>query len=336
MEYTIRDVARKANVSIATVSRVLNDIPIGYSQETKDRVLKAVEELKYRPNAVARGLINKRTTTIGVLLPDVSSLLAVEILNGVEDVAESAEHSVIVCNTAASGVKTMKYLEVLKEKRVDGIVFVSELMTEDYYNMIQSMKIPVVLVSTFSHRHQLPYVRVDDQQASYKATEYLVRAGHTKIGMISGPISDPVAGFLRVQGFRQAFLDYNLELCEGRIVCGDSFAHHTGYECIDILMRAEPDTTAVFAASDELAAGVLSWAYQNNVDVPNQLSVIGYDNTKIAEMVTPPLTVVAQPLFDLGRVASETLLKAIDGERVESRVLPFSIVERATVKMIKP
>lgn len=332
MNPTIKSVAEKANVSIATVSRVINGVPYGYSEKTKQRVLQAIKDLNYQPNAVARGLVNKKTHTIGVLVPDVSSMFASEVLNGVEDVANSLEHSVIVCNTDANGVRTLKYLKVLNEKRVDGIVFVSEVMTEEYYTVIKSMNVPTVLVSSFSHKFQLPYVRVDDRHAAYKATEYLIAKGHRKVGMISGPPEDPIAGMERIKGYKQALVDSNIPENPNWLMPGDSFGHITGIYAIEKLMKQAPELTAVFAASDELAVGILLWAYEHGVKIPEELSVIGYDNIKIAEMVTPPLTTVCQPLYDMGTMASKMLFDLVDGHPVESRIMPFTILERDTVK----
>lgn len=334
MSATIKDVAEKANVSIATVSRVINNASYGYSEKTKALVLQAVEELKYQPNAVARGLVNKRTHMIAALVPDVSSMFASDVLNGVEDVANSLDHSVIVCNTDANGVRTKKYLRVLNEKRVAGIVFVSEMMKDEYYQIIESMSVPTVLVSSYSQKFQLPYVRVDDKHAAYKGTEYLISKGHSRIGMVSGPPEDPIAGRERIMGYQEALEAHGIKVEPGWLVSADSFGHISGIYAIEKLMKKAPEITAVFAASDELAVGILLWAYRHGVKVPEELSVIGYDNLKIAEMVTPPLTTISQPLYEMGRTASKILFDLVEGIPVESRIMPFSIIERDTVKSL--
>ncbi|WP_256872456.1 LacI family DNA-binding transcriptional regulator [Paenibacillus sp. 79R4] len=190
---TIKDVAKASGVSVATVSRVLHNLS-GYSDKTKQKVLKAVEELGYQPNAIARGLINKRTQTIGVLVPDVSSSFSSEILHGIEQVANDKGFSVIMCNTDEDGKRTLKYLQVLGEKQVDGVIFTSGSLEDEYYKLLKQMRVPVVLVNTLSHKHAIPYVKVDDRQASYHATEYLIRKGHRDIAMICGTITDAIAG----------------------------------------------------------------------------------------------------------------------------------------------
>lgn len=334
MTPTIKDVAKKANVSTATVSRVLNDLP-GYSDETREKVLKAIEELGYQPNAIARGLVNKRTKTLGILLPNVSSLFASEILNGIEDTAHNKDYSVIVCNTDSNGVRTLKYLQVLNEKRVDGIIFTSEELKEEYYKVMKEMNIPIVLVSTESNHYPLPYVKVDDFKAAYSATEYLIKNGHKKIAMISGRKDDPIAGMPRIEGYKQALKDYGISFDENRISYGDGFGFSVGITSMEELLEKAPDTTGVFAASDEIAIGAISVANKYNLKIPNDLSIIGYDNLKIAEMSAPPLTTIGQPLYEMGQTSANLLLKMIETKApVKSIVIPHEIVERQTVKKL--
>jgi LacI family transcriptional regulator len=334
MSYTIKDVAKKANVSIATVSRVLNDQG-GYSEATKKKVLHAIEELGYQPNALARGLINKKTETIGILFPEVSNMFASKILRGVDHVVHELGSSVIVCNTASNGEKTMKYLQLLSEKRIDGIIFVSETMKEEYYNMITAMDIPAVLVATESYRYPLPYVKVNDRHAAYTATEYLIKNGHTKIGMISGNENDPIAGLPRIEGYKEALLDNGIPVKEERIIRSKGFSFRDGFPGLAKLLHQAPDITAVFAASDEMAVGALSAAYKLGVKVPEDLSIIGYDNLPISEMSIPPLTTVGQPLEEMGKMAANMLFSMMEtGKKEESRIMEHKIIERESVKTI--
>ncbi|MGE7218205.1 LacI family DNA-binding transcriptional regulator [Priestia koreensis] len=325
MSITIKDVARQANVSVATVSRVLNNLP-GYSEDTKKKVLGIINDLGYQPNAIARGLINKKTKTIGVLLPNVSNLFAADVLAGIEDIAHEMDYSVVICKTDKSGERTLKYLQMLREKQVDGILFVSEWMKEEYYEVISRMSIPVVLVSTKSD-YPLPYVKVNDFEASYDAVNYLLNKGHRNIGMIAGTEGDLIATSPRVEGFKKALLDEGID-GEPAIVYGD-FAFETGITGMEELIEKYPDVTAVFCASDEMAVGALSYLYKKNIRVPDQIAVVGYDNTSAAEKAIPPLTTVGQPLYEMGRSAAEMLLKKRPTSNV---VLQHKIIERETVK----
>jgi LacI family transcriptional regulator len=335
MSYTIKDVARKANVSIATVSRVLNNQG-GYSPKTKEKVLAAIKELGYQPNALARGLINKRTKTIGILFPEVSNMFASKILHGVENVVNEQGSSVIVCNTASNGEKTMKYLQVLHEKRIDGVIFVSEVISDEYYKMLESMNIPIVLISTESYRYSLPYVKVNDRHAAYTATEFLIQKGHRKIGMISGNKNDMIAGQPRIDGYKEALLHNGIDIKENYIVSCKGFGFKDGFYILPRLLHQAPDITAIFAASDEMAMGVISAAYKLGIKIPDDISIIGYDNLPLAEMAIPPLTTVAQPLEEMGEMAASMLFEMMDtGRTVESRIMPHQIIERETVKNVQ-
>lgn len=330
--YTIKDVAKKANVSTATVSRVLNEQG-GYSEKTRQKVLAVIQELGYQPNALARGLINKRTETIAILFPEVSNMFSAKILKGVESVAHERGSSAIVCNTSIGGEKTMKYLQVLHEKRIDGIIFVSEVVKEEHYQAMLNMNIPVVLAATESYRYPLPYVKVNDRHAAYTAVEYLIQKGHRKIGMISGDEQDIIAGKPRIDGYKEALAVNGIPVDERYIVSAPGFGFKDGFDYLPRLLHNAPDITAVFAASDEMAVGVISSAYNMGIKIPEELSVIGYDNLPLAEMSIPMLTTVEQPLEQIGEMAAHMLFTMIEtGKPVESRIMPHRIIERATVK----
>ncbi|RKX79296.1 MAG: LacI family transcriptional regulator [Spirochaetes bacterium] len=330
MGSTIKDVARYAGVSVATVSRVINNLS-GYTEETRKQVLRTIEELGYTPNAIARGLVNKKTSTIGVLLPSLTSKFMNELLNGIESVAHKREKSVILCNTDTDGSRTEQYLKVLNEKQVDGIIFVSEWLKESYGQIMVDMKIPVVLVSTYTYRFNFPYIRVDDTKASYTATSYLIEKGHREIGMISGRRGDPVAGYPRIEGYKKALNDAGIPFREEYIAYGD-FHYRSGVKSAEELLKRVPHITAVFATSDEMALGVLSYAYRAGISVPDELSVIGYDDTQDAEMAIPPLTTIHQPIFEMGVRAVEMLLSPGGKESV---IMPYHIVERESVKSLQ-
>ncbi|QQZ63607.1 substrate-binding domain-containing protein [Paenibacillus sonchi] len=333
MNPTIKDVAQKANVSIATVSRVLNNLT-GYSDKTKQKVNQAIKELGYQPNAIARGLINKRTQTIGVMFPKVSSAFSSDLLHGIDEFAHDSNYSVVVCNTDNDGKRTMKYLQLLREKQVDGIIFSSEVLSKEYYEVLESMKIPVVLVSSQTDFAKVPYVKVDDYQAVYDAIQYLISKGHRKIAMISGTKGDPIAGTPRVQGYRKALEANGIAFDSSRLVYGD-FSFESGSRAMEALLRKAGEVTAVFAASDEMAIGALSAALKHGLNVPEDISIMGYDDLKPAQMVTPPLTTVRQPLYEMGKIASEKLIRMIEtGEIAANRIMAHSIVERQTVRTL--
>lgn len=332
-DMTIKDVAKKANVSIATVSRVLHNLT-GYSEETRKKVELAIRELGYQPNALARGLVNKRTYTIGVLFPSVSGMFSSEILHGIEQAAQQNGYSVFVCNTDMDGARTLNYLQVLREKKVDGVIFSSEKLKSEYYEAIRSMNIPVVLVASRSEFPDVPFVKVDDSLAAYDAVKYLIGKGHREIAMLSGAPTDEIAGLPRLEGYRKALLHSGLEAREELVAYGD-FRFDGGCGAMEDLLDRNLPITALFAASDEMAAAALSVAARRGIRVPEDLSVMGYDNLKLCEMTVPPLSTVQQPLYGMGRAAMELLAHRIEhGAIPGSRTVPHHVVERQTVKAI--
>jgi LacI family transcriptional regulator len=331
MIYTIMDVAKRANVSKATVSRVLNDQG-GYSEKTKRKVLEIVEELGYHPSAIARGLTNKRTHTIGVLLPNLVTSLTSEFLNRIEAVAHQAGSSVIVCHTESKGIKTMKYLQLLHEKRIDGLILASTLMKKEYYDYVNKMGIPMILLSTESD-FAIPYVTADDYAAGYTATKYLIQKGHKKIGMISGGREVMMAGrrLPRIEGFKDALSDHKLPLDESHIVYGE-FNFESGMAGLTQLIKQVSDLTAIFAENDEIGVGVLSQSYQMGIKVPDDISVIGMDNTILCKMVTPPLTSVSLSHGEMAEKATKMVFEMIEANKEgEICILPHEIIERQSV-----
>ncbi|MBT2734629.1 LacI family DNA-binding transcriptional regulator [Bacillus sp. ISL-7] len=325
MMVTIKDVAKQAGVSVATVSRILNNLP-GYSEETKQRVEQVIESIGYQPNAVARGLINRETKTIGVLVPDVSHLFANEVLAGIEERAHELGYTVMICKT---NYRTRDYLQTLYEKRVDGIIMVSGTITPDEYKQIEMMKVPVVLVATQTN-YPIRFLKVDDYQASYDAAAYLIKKGHSRIGMIAGTKEDAVTTIPRVKGFTDALNDAGIKVTNEKITHGD-YHFKSGIECMDQLLNNDPSITGVFCASDEMAAGALSFLYKQGIRVPEKLSLIGFDNTPTAEKAIPPLTTVAQPLYEMGRSSVQLLL---DPSVTVNQIFPHQIVERDTVRSL--
>jgi LacI family transcriptional regulator len=330
---TIRDVAEKANVSVATVSRVLNG-QSGFSAETEHRVREAIASLGYQYNAIARNLKTNKTNIIAVLLPQVETTFYVKILDGIENAAQSHGYSVIICHVGASGIRTQEYIKMLMHRRVDGIIGCSLPPKEEIDKFMAECGIPCVLASTLSTRYSIPYIRVDDFQASYAATTYLISKGHRKIAMLSGSKSDMIAGKLRLDGFKKAMEDHGLPVHQNLIEY-TGFSYETGLQATRNLLKRGAEFTGIVACCDEVAVGAISAAYEFGIKVPEQLSVIGYDNTKTAKMAVPRLTTVSQPLYSMGKQAFDMLCTEMEqGKRALNRILPYEIVERDSVSNV--
>ncbi|AJY75438.1 LacI family DNA-binding transcriptional regulator [Paenibacillus beijingensis] len=332
MKSTIKDVARLANVSISTVSRVLNNPEI-VVPEKREKVLEAIQRLHYSPNALARGLIHKRTQTLGVLIPDISNLFYSAVLRGMEDAAHRSGNNLIICNTDNNRERRSSILSVLNEKQIDGVVWTSEPVDSGSYELFGKFGFPVVLAATHSLEFELPSVKIDEEQAAYDAAEYLIRRGHTRIGMISGPAADPISGHPRIRGFLRALDDYGIEGDAQSNIEYGKYHFENSYTAMSKLYAKLPDMTAVFASSDERALAAISFLHDNRIKVPDDISVISFDNTRMAGMSTPRLTAVAQPLYDIGYLAVAKLIGLINGEPPQQlrTYVAHSIVERDSV-----
>ncbi|PZE20181.1 LacI family DNA-binding transcriptional regulator [Paenibacillus xerothermodurans] len=331
MSPTIHDVANRAKVSISTVSRVVNN-PLAVRKEKRERVLQAIQELGYTPNPFASGLRDKRTMTIVAMIPDISNPFYAQLFRGMEDVARAKKNNMIICNTDQDEGRFLEYMAYFKKKKVDGMIFASDPITKTYYDSFTDLNIPVVLAATQSEEYDLPYVKVDDYQAAYDAAVFLMKNGHRSIGMISGPISDPIAGKPRLDGFRAAALKHQLECGEDRVVFGD-LHFDSGYEAMRRLYGMMPDITAVFAASDSMALGAMAFVQRTGMSVPRHISIMGFDDLTVSRMVTPALTTVAQPIRELGEQAASLLFQRIENpHKLQNNItLNHEIVVRETV-----
>ncbi|WEK55528.1 MAG: LacI family DNA-binding transcriptional regulator [Candidatus Cohnella colombiensis] len=332
MKPTIKDVAKLANVSISTVSRVMN-APETVIEQKRTKVQTAIEKLKYKPNALARGLIYKKTNTLGVVIPDIRNAYYADIIRGMEDASKKLGYNLIICNTDRDKNRLFSYLHSFYEKQVDGILYTSDPIYPDYYKEFERLNMPVVLVSTHSMEYNMPSVKIDDEQAAYDGVNYLIAAGHRNIGMVSFDLSDSIAGQPRYQGFVRALRENDLEHCKHNIVYVDGWTTNTLGEGTQILEQF-PDITAIFTASDELALGLISDLHDRGIAVPEQISVMGFDNIRWSSFSIPRLTTVAQPTYEIGYRSVEKLDTLINGEEdpILREIVPHTIIERGSTK----
>jgi LacI family transcriptional regulator len=329
---TIYDVAREAGVSMATVSRVVNGNP-NVKPSTRKKVLEAIERLGYRPNAVARGLASKKTTTVGVIIPDISSIFFAELARGIEDIATMYKYNIILCNSDQNKEKEIHLLNTLLGKQVDGIVFMGGKITDEHVEEFKRSPVPIVLAATVDTKKEIPSVNIDYEKAVFDAVQALVEKGHKNVAMVSGPLEDPINGFLKFSGYRNALEQSNIEINEEMIYIGD-YTYDSGIEAIEVFLNQENKPTAVFVGTDEMALGVIHGAQDKGYKVPEDIEVIGFDNTRLAQMVRPTLTTVVQPMYDIGAVGMRLLTKLMNKEEVEDQtvILPHRIEYRNSTK----
>ncbi len=332
MNITIYDVAREANVSMATVSRVVNGNP-NVKPATRKKVNEVIERLGYRPNAVARGLASKKTTTVGVIIPDISSIFYAELARGIEDIATMYKYNIILSNSDSNEEKEMRLIQTMLGKQVDGLVFMSSNITDEHITEFKKSPVPVVLAGTIEDSDQIPSVNIDYKQAVIDAITAFTERGHKNIAMVSGSLQNAIIEKKMVPGYRKALESANIPFNEEYLVETDA-SYDDGIEALNQLMELENKPTAIFVCSDEAALGIIHAAQDKGISIPEDLEVISSDNTRLSLMVRPRLTTVVQPLYDIGAVSMRLLTKLMNKEEVDesSVILPYRIEERDSTK----
>lgn len=333
MKVTIRTIAERAGVSVPTVSRVLNS-PHLVNPRTRERVLEIVRLLNYFPDEHARNLRGTRSRAIGVIVPGIANFFFSKLYAGISRAASESGLRVVLNDSSTDPESLAECFYILKRQQVDGIVYCSAPLPEGYSTILSRVGVPVALALTESPDNTLPAFKVDDVKASFDAVAYLVSRGHQKIAMISGSRGDVIAGTSRQSGYRQAMHHYRLSVDEDLVAYGD-FRFEHGYEAMVKLLsrRGSSPFTAVFVASDEMAVGAIRCAYEHGLRVPDDLSVVGFDNIPLAGMVTPKLTTVSQPFEEIGAAAVRWLIKSL-GKGVpagESHYLAHELIVRESV-----
>ncbi len=322
----IRDVAEKAHVSVTTVSHVINGTRF-VEPKTIERVQQAIAELGYRPNSLARSLRRGETRTIGLLIPDNSNPFFAEVARVVEDAGFNEGYSVILCNSDMSDEKEEAYLEVLFSKQVDGLILISSSNHPERLERLHAARVPLVIVDR-ELGLSVDKVLVDNEQGGYLAGQYLLQLGHRRIGCIVGPSEiTPSAG--RLAGFKRALDEAGLALLNEAVVTGN-FRYDGGAQAMNSLLERNLNLSAVFATNDTMAIGALNALRAAHLKVPDDISLIGFDNIPLSEAVIPTLTTIAQPIKEMGQLSVAMLLERIKNSTnpPKTSLLSTVLVER--------
>jgi LacI family transcriptional regulator, galactose operon repressor len=328
----LADVAARAGVGTSIASRVLNRDPtVGVRPETRTRILEAAEELNYRPNAAARGLKSQRTTTIGLVIPNLAYPVNSEIIHGAERAASEAGYVLLIADAEEFMQAGQAYHRLLLEGRVDGLLLASASTAEPMLRDILNTDLPLILVNRRA-ASLAPSVTVDDALGMRLGVEHLIELGHTRIGYVSGP-RDADTAQRRLEGFVGALGDAGLSAWPDRIV-ESSFDEAGGYAACEELLKRWPERpTAVTVWSVGAAIGVLAALASSGIRVPEDMSVVAFHHAPLAAYVQPPLTTVRMPLAEMAVLGVKALLDRIDGHHVESQVVqtrPTVIVREST------
>lgn len=320
--------ADRAGVSTSTVSHVINETRY-VSSDLQARVRQAMAELGYRPNALARSLRVKRSDTLGMIVPDIANAFFAEIVRAVEDVAFQQGYSLFLCNSERDLEKERLFTSVLVEKQVDGIVFVAVGASMELVEQLADVT-PVVVIDRELAGLAVDVVLADNLAGGKMAAQHLVDLGHRRIACITGP-SDLSLSAQRVIGYREVLQQAGVAYDE-RLVLRGSFDFASGYQCTAQLLALDEPPTAIFACNDVMAMGALRAAAEAGCRVPQELSILGFDDAPLASYTTPPLSTVAQPVPDFGQTAIRMLLERIQDHALPPRraLLPMRLVVRAS------
>ncbi|MCG8483936.1 MAG: LacI family transcriptional regulator [Clostridia bacterium] len=318
MNVTIKDIAKKANVSIATVSRVINNKSEGVGPETRERILNIIKESNYHPSRIAQGMVTKKTNILGLILPDISNPFFPDLVRGVEDTASHYGYNLVLCNSDKNSDKEEAYIRVLKENNAAGIIYTSVVKRkEKNIKLLLKNKIPFVIMDRSINISNVPKVYTNNIFGMHEMVEYLINNGHRCIAYISGPKYNS-SSEQRLKGFKKALNDAGITIDLELIKDGD-YSINSGKACMTEILKTGKCFTAVACANDLMALGALEVLKDKGIRVPQEISITGYDDIVMTTFTTPKLTTVVQPKYEIGCEAAELLIKLVNGEEIQQK-----------------
>lgn len=345
MGVTIKDVAKEAKVSIATVSYVINNKG-NVTDETQEKVLKAVKKLGYQPNLSARNLVGQKSNLIGVLIPNWGNADRLSesshdnfnfdnpfygnILNSIETLSTKEGYSILLIG---STITADKVKNVILQRDLDGLIIIGAL--PKLIDNLSEIKIPIVLIDSYTKQEEFYKVGIDDEYGGYIATKHLLDLGHKEIGLISGELIEDGVDMERFKGYKKALLERNLPIKEENI-CNVGVSMEGGYYGIGKLLKQNQQLTAIFSTADIMSMGIYKKLNELKFKIPEDISIVSFDNFPYTEFLHPSLSTVSQSVFLKGRRATELLIDLIAGDRVDKQTLtlPIELIKRDSVKRL--
>lgn len=310
MPSTIKDVAKRTGLSLGTISKFLN----GGTVKEANRLLleSAIIELDFKINRMAQGLKTSKSMTVGILIPDLENIFCTSIVSVVENLLQEHGYSTIICDYRKSPVLEGKKLGFLVDKRIDGLLMMPLDTTASELDLLSNRQIPVVMIDRPLKGFSCDTVLVDNLNASYHAVEHLILQGHRRIGIIVGPESVHTAEE-RLKGYLRVHEDYNLQVDNALIMNGE-YTTEGGYMETNALLDRETPPTALYVTNYEMTLGAIMAINERNIDIPQTLSMIGFDNQALTRITKPALTIVVQPIRQIGETAAQTLIQRMQGD----------------------
>lgn len=310
--YTIKDVAREAGVSIATVSRVINKAD-NVNPEMRKRVLEVITRLDYKPNRIARGLKSNTTNTIGIVISDISNPFFMKIAKEIENIVQQKGYSLIFGSTDDSPEKELEYIKLLHEKRVDGLVISSTGENEDYLKELQEEGVPIVFVDRRPMEDKFDSVYVDKVNTTYKMVKFLLNKNHKRIALITGP-RDIITNYDRYVGYTKACYEFKLKITNDYLKFGH-FTSEYGQKALKMVLKLEKCPTAIISGSSLITKGILIQANKDNLKIPEDFSLITFGNISMSELICPKMTYSDQMIHEIGVNAAQILLNKLSDRK---------------------
>ena len=310
MSITIKDIANRLDLNFSSVSRALNNKP-GVSESTRELVIRTAKEMGYHPNTLARGLVSRKTNTIGVIMPDIINPVFGAITTGVIETANSNDYDVFICVTNWSEEKEAGYIYALMEKQVDGIIVKS--VSNANSKLLANSNIPLVGFESWMSTHDFSSVSTDNVHAGRIAAEHFISCGYKHPALIPGPENSSAAIF-RCDGFRGIYREKGMEFDESRLLYSD-YNIEAGYTMAGKMLEKYPDTDSILAGNDVIAIGVLQYLAEHNIKAGKSFGVIGFDNITFAGLPHIELTTIKQPKYSIGRLMTNLILEEINNEK---------------------
>ena len=332
---TILDVAKLADVSTATVSRVIN-FPEKVRPKTCDRVYRAMKICRYKYNALARGFVTKRSYTIGLIIPTITNPIFSESTRGVQDVANANGYQVILGNSDYQYEKEAALIEVFRERQVDGLIITTTNLKGKILQNLLDDEFSFLLLYSTVRKGPMPSVGVDNFLGGYLATEHLIQLKHRRIGMLAGEFHFSDRSFHRWHGYKKCLKDYQIAY-DPELFIHTRYNPVSGCEGLKLLVKSKKPPTAVFCSNDLLASGAIEGARQMGLGIPQDISIIGFDDMLIASFISPNLTTIRQPTYEMGRQGAEALIDIIErksGKPVH-KLLDISLIPRESTGAIR-
>lgn len=339
MSVRLVDIANKTGFSVSTVSRALHNKSDKYkiSEETKRRIREAAEELGYRPNILARGLKLKKTHDIGVIVPDISNPFFATLVKNIGEEVQKIGYSLILCDSDENISIEQKAIKLLLEKRVEGLIVASVGVNDSHLKSLEKNKIPIVIVDRCFYDLNFDTVGVKNYNGSYLGVQYLIGQGHKRIAFIRG-LEGTSTNDERLEGYRQALNKAGIPIRKKYIV-GDDFRSLSGYLQTKILLNLDQPPTAIFTAGDLIALGAYQAIKEENLHIPKDISIATFDDPLFAPHLSPPLTAIKQPVYEMGIIAVKLIIDRLhDSNKERKRILlePQLVVRDSVSRISEP